>query len=146
MTKVRENHGTKTAESPIKTSSSQLAGNDFHLSTCPPVAPDSPSRSAQHPLKGHQPICHCTGFRQSLAEDPDRVAIRGRRTQFRRSRIRNSIRSLIVSCSATRIEILNITTGSYGEDDRLSHGLNSSVPPPAEPGTARNPPPVFQCL
>ncbi len=27
MTKVRENHGPKTAESPIKTSSSQLAGN-----------------------------------------------------------------------------------------------------------------------
>ena len=27
MTKVRENHGTRTAESPTKTSSSQLAGN-----------------------------------------------------------------------------------------------------------------------
>ncbi len=27
MTKVRENHETKTAGSPIKTSSSQLAGN-----------------------------------------------------------------------------------------------------------------------
>ncbi len=33
MTKVRENHGTETTESPIKTSSSQLAGNYWFAPT-----------------------------------------------------------------------------------------------------------------
>ena len=35
MIKVRENHGPKTTKSPIKTSSSQLAGNYWAADDCP---------------------------------------------------------------------------------------------------------------